>query len=250
MSLLDAVDPAHAPPLKRFAATLRAGGAEDRAVLLNLQEEDRVPESRRRAFQAKLVASKKRSWKARFEEAAPEAILALPIPGARPSTSWWHHVTLKQLRKHKYISRSMKKAQSPQRLQLVRPMGRPAQGADRTFWITDTTHASADEIRNRLGLCLIKRGEDLYRVSIGAAATPPRPLYVPSALDAGFYPAWRRPSPAHPAGWGLTRHLATDACSQPELLAFPHAADDLRAHRVGPVLTAPPRGYLRARGIP
>ena len=129
-------------------------------------------------------------------------------------------------------------------------MGRPVSGADRTFWITDTTHADADGIRDSLGLCWMPRGAEIYRVCIRLPRAPTRPLFVPSALDAGFYPAWRRPSPAHPSGWGMTRHLESDLPSHPELLAMPDAADDLEAVHVGAVTTDPPTGYLRARGIP
>ncbi len=128
-------------------------------------------------------------------------------------------------------------------------MGRPARGADRTFWITDASHPDADEARDRLGLCFILRGEELYRIRIDVTVAPARPLYVPIALDAGFYPPWRRPNPGHPSGWGMTRHLQTDAASELELLALPHAGDDLQAQHVGPVLTDPPLGYLHARGI-
>lgn len=249
MSLLDAVDPAHAPALKRFAARLRAGGEEERAVLMNLQEEDRVPDGKRAAFQAKLSGSKRRAWKDRFADASQVALRTLSVGAARPTTMWWHHVTLAQLQRFQFVSFAMKASRPPRRLPLLRPVGRPARGMDRIFWITDATHPSADDIRNHLGLCLIPRGEELYRVRIGASAAG-RPLYVPSALDAGFYPAWRRPNPAHASGWGMTRHLETDACSQPELLAFPDAADERSANHVGPVQTDPPRGYLRARGIP
>ena len=82
------------------------------------------------------------------------------------------------------------------------------------------------------------------------AMSPGRPLYIPTALDAGWYPAWRRPPPAHAEPWGMTRHLRSDAPSEPELLALPDDADSRLALYVGRVATAPPRDYLRARTLP
>jgi hypothetical protein len=170
MSLLDAVDPAHTPALKRFEARLGAGSEEERAVLLNLQEEDRVPDSKRAAFQAKLVSSRRRTWTRRFQEAAPVTERALPIGAARPTGAWWHHVTLGALQKYGYVSLALKGSRPPRRLPLVRPMGRPAHGSDRTFWITDTTHPRADDVRDHLGRCFVMRGAELYRIRIGVGA--------------------------------------------------------------------------------
>jgi hypothetical protein len=239
-------------PMKRFAARLRAGSHAERAVLLNLQEEDRVPDRKKKAFHAALAGSKRRSWEARFKEAAKAAPLALPVPAPRRASiagAWCTHVGLTTLQKHKYLARSSTKgARPPLRLSLTRPIGRTKEGTDVLFWITNATSKSADEIRDRLGLCFVKRGETLYRIGVDAARG--RPLYIPTALDAGFYPAWRRPASAHTHPWGMTRHLATDAPSEPELLALPDAADDRQAHHVGLVRTDPPDGYLAARGIP
>jgi hypothetical protein len=254
MSLLDSPSRAHAPPVKRFSERLRTGDEYERAVLLNLQEEDRVPDSRRAAFQAALAGSKRRSWNDRFtKDAAPAAQRALPVPSPRPPAiagSWWSHVTFAGLQKYKYVSLTVQKgSRPPRRLPLARPLGRPETGADRTFWITKAVSPSADELRDRLGLYYFGRGDRIYRVSIGMDTAPRRALYVPSALDAGFYPAWRRPSASHTHPWGMTRHLDTDAPSEAELLALPDAADALEAHDLGVVATDPPRGYLRARGI-
>lgn len=254
MSLLDHPDPAHAPAVERFSAHLRTGDEDERAVLLNLQEEDRVPESRRAAFHAALAGSKRRSWKDRFvKDAAPAAQRALPVPSPRPSAiagTWWSHVTFAGLQKYKYVSLTVHKgSRPPPRLPLARHLGVEETGTDRTFWITKAVSPSADELRDRLGLYYFGRGDRIYRVSIGVDRAPRRALYVPSALDAGFYPAWRHPGASHTHPWGMTRHLDTDAPSEVELLALPDAADALEAHDLGVVSTDPPRGYLRVRGI-
>ena len=83
MPLIEPSLPVHGPALRRFAARLRTGDPHDRALLLNLQEEDRIPDDKRRAFQEALVSSRKRSWKQRFWEAAPIAERALPVPTPR-----------------------------------------------------------------------------------------------------------------------------------------------------------------------
>lgn len=253
MPLLEPSTPAHAPALRRFAARLREGDEQDRSLLLNLAEEDRIPDDKRDAFHTALVNSRKRSWKHRFWEAAPAAERALPVPTPRPaeiSGTWWHHVPLRALERFRYVSPALHGvSRPPPRLPLRRPIGRPETGPDRSFWITAATNASADEIRNRLGLCLIIRGEILYRIRIEIDRAPARPLYIPTAVDAGFYPAWRHPGSGHSGACGLTRHLTTDAASERELLALPDDADATVAQHVGRVDTAPPRDYLRARGI-
>ena len=109
---------------------------------------------------------------------------------------------------------------------------------------------SVDDLRDRLGLYYFVRGDRIYRVSIGIDGAPRRALYVPSAADAGFYPAWRHPGAGHAHPWGMTRHLDTDVASEAELLALPDAADALVAHDVGVISTDPSRRYLQARGIP
>ena len=47
----------------------------------------------------------------------------------------------------------------------------------------------------------------------------------------------------------MTRHLETDAPTERELLMLPHDADALVAAYVGPVDTAPPKGYLARRSL-
>jgi len=141
MSLLDDPAPAHAPAVKLFSAHLRTGDEDERAVLLNLQEEDRVPDSRRTAFHAALAGSKRRSWNDRFhKDAAPAAQRALPVPSPRPPTlvgAWWSHITFAGLQKYRYVSLTVHKgSRPPRRLPLARPLGRPEKGADLAFWIT------------------------------------------------------------------------------------------------------------------
>jgi hypothetical protein len=188
-----------------------------------------------------------------MRDAAPVAQRALPVPAPRPAAvagAWWHHVALESLQKYKYVSLALRGGtRPPPRLRLARPVGRPETGADLPFWITNATGAGADDIRDKLGLCFVPRGAQLYRIHIGVDAAPGRPLYIPTALDAGSYPAWRRPGASHTDPWGMTRHLETDVASAPELLALPDPADELDAHHVGLVGTDPPRGYLRERGI-
>ena len=253
MPLIEPSLPVHGPALRRFAARLRTGDPHDRALLLNLQEEDRIPDDKRRAFQEALVSSRKRSWKQRFWEAAPIAERALPVPTPRPSEiagPWWNHVALGALEKYRYVSPALHRvSRPPRRLPLARPISRPEKGSDRSFWITPTTSPSADDIRDRLGLCLIVRGDILYRIRIEIDAVPDRLLYVPTAIDAGFYPAWRHPGANHTTICGMTRHLGTDVTCERELLALPDDSDALAAEHIGKVGTDPPGGYLRARGL-
>ncbi|KYF49834.1 hypothetical protein BE04_21375 [Sorangium cellulosum] len=216
-------------------------------------EEDRVPSSERSAFHARLTSSTSRLARARLAEAARAAPRVLTVPSPRPPAiqgDWWHHVTLKALQGYKYLSRAVKRSRPPPRVSLARPIGQSASGAGVSVWITRSTGADADDLRHRLGLCTIKSGNHLYRIRMAVSAAPSRPLYIPTALDAGWYPAWRRPDAGHNAPWGLTRHLRTDAPSEPELLVLPDTADAREARYVGEVRTAPPRGYLAKRRLP
>lgn len=253
MPLMEPSLPAHGPALQRFAATLSAGDEHDRALLLNLKEEDRIPDATCKAFHEALVNSRKRSWKQRFSEAAHVAERALTVPMPRPPEirgTWWHHVSLGSLERYNYVSHALHRvSRPPRRLPLARPIGRPEKGPDRSFWITAATSPRADDIRNRLGLCLVVRGDVLYRIGIEIDGAPARVLYIPTAIDAGFYMAWRHPGVGHKATCGMTRHLETDATCEPELLALPDHTDAREAQHIGTIATDPPREYLRARGI-
>lgn len=250
MPLVDSSQPAHATALKRFVARLSGGDEVERALLLNLQEEDRLPLGAQEAFHAALAGSKRRNWTDRFTDAARQGQRALAVPTPCPGDicgPWWTHVTLTALQKRGYVSLAHPRAsRPPRRLPLKQRIGT---GAPFPFWITDFTTHQADDIRDRLGLCHVIRGEQIYKVSIAIAVATSRPLYVPTALDAGFSPAWRHPGAGHTASWGMTRHLETDEASQRELLALPDPADAMAADHVGLVSSDPPRGYLRARGI-
>jgi len=253
MSLLDGPAPAHAPALMRVEARLRAGNEEERAVLLNLIEEDRVPDSGRAMFHLKLASSTRRAWRDRLVDATRATPRLLAVATPRPAAiqgAWWTHVPLRSLQKNGYVSLSLKAARPPRRVRLQRPLGRAASGFSFSTWITNKTGTNAEDLRDRLGLWFVARGEELYRIRFGVGTAPSRPLYIPTALDAGWYPAWRRPDPGHVDPWGMTRHLVTDAPSQHELLALPHIADDREAHYVGPILTDPPRGFFGTRRLP
>lgn len=250
MSLLSPTEPAHAAALKRFAATMRRGDDAARAVLQNLHEEDRLPHDACSLFQRALNCSRPRSWIAQFRSAARMSERRLAVASPRPSAidgTWWTHITLEALQKYGYASKALKGAPPPRRLPLTRRIGTAADGAALTFWITDATSSSADDIRDRLGLCYLVRDQQVYRVRIDLTAAPARPLYIPTALDAGFYPAWRRPAPDHTAPWGMTRHLGSGAPCERELLALPHDTDTPTCDYVGAITTDPPTDHYRAR---
>jgi len=238
--------------LKRFAVALSKSDYQAKALLPNLKEEDRLPADKCAAFHAALIRSRQRRWKDRFMEAVPAAQRAVQVPTPRPGCivgTWWHHVPLGALEKYNYVSLALhRSSRPPPRLRLLRRIGRPEAGSDRTFWITDASGSDADDTRDRLGLCFILRGQHLYRIEVGLAA-PHRALFIPTAIDAAFYPAWRRPGAEHTEECGMTRHLGTDVAAERELLALPDDADALQAEYVGPIKTDPPREYLRARGI-
>jgi len=116
MSLLDSPATAHAPAVNLFARRLGAGDEQERALLLNLREEDRVPNDKRTAFHAALAGSRRRAWNARFKEAASAAQRALPVSVPHPrgiAGTWWHHVKLKDLQKYKFVSLALQRVSRP-----------------------------------------------------------------------------------------------------------------------------------------
>jgi hypothetical protein len=239
--------------LKRFEAHLRAGNSDARAVLLNLLEEDRVSSSDRARFHAALVTSRKRAWKDRFSETARAFPRLRPVPAAdraRVSGAWFSHVKLRALQDHGYVAPVMTAARPPRKLALRRSLGITSGGLRLSSWITTHTGTDPDEIRDRLGLSYVAKGEVLYRVRFEVDRTATRVVYQPTVLDAGWYAAWRRPDAGHSEPWGMTRHLATDAPGAPELLALPHPADQRVAVYIGPIRTDPPQGFLSARRLP
>lgn len=252
MSLVDGVESGCASAIEQLVADLEAGTSEDRAVLLNLKEEDRIPESRRAAFHRKIsgIASMKRAAD-RVYEACSVAYLTLAVAVPRPAVirgPWRTYLSLSTLQKYGYVSKVTRPGSAPpRRLPLRRPIGRTEAGDDRVFWITPAAGTDADELRDRLGLGRIADREELYNVEVAVDAEPDRPFHIPTALDSNAAPEWRRPGPRHSSPWGMTRDLRTDDEAEPELLARPHTSDPLEANHVGPVRNAPPTDYLGKR---
>jgi hypothetical protein len=253
MSLLEALDPAHAPALTQLAADLLAGSPADRAVLLNLREEDRVPEDIGRAFQEKLVLSTKPSAVERVKDACTAGHRALRVPAARRAEvtgAWCVYQKLDALLLYRYVDETgIDRRTPPPRVALERPFGRPATGDDRHYWTTTAAGADATVLRDRLGLLHYARGSQLFRIGVEVDADPARPLFTPTALDSEAHPAWRCPPPGDPGPWGWTRHLQDDTAAERELLARPHVGDPREATYVGQVATPPPSGYLAQRPL-
>jgi hypothetical protein len=246
MSLLDDADPGHEPELIRLAAELEAGSREERAVLLNLREEDRVPAVRAR-FQLQLVTSTRVGAVERVRDACSAAPCALPVPAGRRAVvrgPWWVYVKLDALLAYGFVDPAgIDRRSPPRRLRLDRPWGRPG----RAYWTTSTLAADATAIRDRLGLTHFERRSQVYRLTVDVETDPARLLFIPTAIDSDGFAAWRRPPPGHADPWGLTRNLSDDAAAEPELLALPEPADPREAVYVGEVATAPPNGYLAVR---
>lgn len=251
LSLLKPSEPAHATPLKRFAACMRRKGDEERAVLQNLREEDRVPGDACAEFQRALSLSLGRLWVDRFKATSGVGARKLPVAVPRPTAitgTWWTHVPFSKLVQYRYVKTGLKGSIPPPKVRLERLFGRPEQAPDMSLWITNMTGDDADDIRNRLGLGHVMRGEWLFRIQVELTVSPTRPLFIPTALDAGYFPAWRRPPANHTEPWGMTRHLKTGKPCERELLALPDDNDASEGSCIGKVDTQPPKGHLRARG--
>ena len=220
-------------------------------MLLNLREEDRVPAGGRTAFQAALAASAQPLAVTRVQEACGAALRTLPVPAPRPaavSGAWRVYTHLDALLDYGYVDGSgIDLDRPPPRLTLRRPYGRAESGSERPFWMTTADGADATDLRDRLGLARYAEGVHVFRISLAIDARPARTLFIPSALDSGAFPAWRRPPAHHTDPWGMTRHLVTDAPTEPELVTFPDEADGRAATHIGPVATPPPRDYLAHR---
>ncbi|MBK9266418.1 MAG: hypothetical protein IPM54_42355 [Polyangiaceae bacterium] len=250
MSLVDGARGAVAAAVKTFVDELEAGGREDRAVLLNLREEDRLPKTRRAAFQ-KALAAATGTAPDKLREACKSGgralrVLAKKRPKVQPE--WRTYMTLDKLQRHGFVSgAAVDPSAAPPRLPLTRRWGSDGAGNEYPFWITTMTDGGdADEVRDRLGLAHLPAGEVLYRVAVHVDDKK-RPLHVPSAIDAGFSPPWRRPPKSHSEPWGLTRDLRDDRPAEPELLATPNDADERSAHQVGLLRRSPPTDYLVKR---
>lgn len=229
---------------------MRRKGDEERAILQNLREEDRVPGVACAEFQRALCGSRQRLWVERFKAAFGVGARKLPVAVPRPAAitgRWWTHIQYSKLVQYRYVTTASKGAVPPPKVRLERPFGRPERGPDMSFWITNETGDNADDIRDRLGLGHVPRDEWLYRIGVELTSSPDRPLFIPTALDAGYFPAWRRPPASHNDPWGMTRHLKTGKPSQRELLALPDDHDASEGSCVGRVGTQPSKGHLRAR---
>lgn len=249
MSLLDGAKGQTAVAIKVFADELDAGGREDRAVLLNLKEEDRLPRVRRTEFQKALETSSGTA-RERLRMACQAGGQALPVPTKKRhkvKSEWRTYTTLDKLQRYGFASgAAVAPTEAPPRLPLARRYGTGSKGESYPFWITNMSDGgNADEVRDRLGLAHVPAGEVLYRV--GIRVDRQRSLHIPSAVDAGFSPPWRRPPNTHTEPWGLTRDLRNDFPAEAELLATPSDDDHKYAERIGLLHQSPPTDYLIRR---
>lgn len=249
MSLLDGAKGTTAAAVKAFADELEAGGREDKAVLLNLKEEDRLPQARRAAFQKALETSTG-TPREKLRAACSGGGQALPVPTKKRDavkTEWRTCMTLDKLQRYGFASgAAVAPTEAPPRVPLSRRYGSGPKGESYPFWITNMTDRSnPDEVRDRLGLAHLPAGEMLYRV--GVRVDEKRPLHIPSAMDAGFSPPWRRPPTTHAEPWGLTRDLRDDRPAEAELLATPSDDDEKHAQKIGLLRQSPPTDYLVKR---
>lgn len=245
MSLLDGAKGATAAAVKAFADDLDAGGREDRAVLLNLREEDRLPKTRRAAFQ-KAIETTTGTAREKLGAACKGGGQALRVPAKKRNqikTEWRTYMTFKKLLDRGFASgASVTPAGAPRRL----PLSRPYDSGPYPFWITNMKdRGNPDEVRDRLGLAHLPAGAVVYRV--GVRVDEKRSLHIPSAIDAGFSPPWRKPPATHADPWGLTRDLRDDRPAEPELLATPSNDDERHAELIGTLRQSPPTDYLVKR---
>jgi len=249
MSLVDGVDPAVAGAVDEVVSFLKGGGRGEQAVLLNLEEEDRVPDGTRASFHARIAASAGKPPMGRFLDACWSHTCVLPVPdgdrGKIPA-AWRTFVTLKKLQELKYASDAIvDAADAPPRLTFARTFKKESGGREIVIWITTTTGRDADDVRDRLGLEFFAAGHVIYWIEVNIDAT--RPLHIPTALDAGNGPAWRRPPRSHKEPWGLTRDLRSDDPREPELLTYSSDSDEKGATNVGELMRNPSDAYLKKR---
>jgi len=253
MSLLDESIADHAAAVQRLRDELAAGSLQEKAALLNLREETRVPEDVRRAFHAALAVSTATTAIERFREACGIGLLSLDLGKPRPPAvrgTWSTCMTIDKLQRFGFVASAQSPGVAPpRRVTLSRRYGTSADGAEHPFWISTCASHDANEVRDRLGLCLVLKGQHLYRLEVSVEVDPERDLYRPSALDSEAQPAWRRPPPEHNEPWGMTRDLRTDAAAEPELLTKSHREDGLYAAFVGSTTESPSTAYLTARSL-
>lgn len=248
MSLVDGIDPAVAAAVNEVVSFLKGGGREERAVLLNLEEEDRVPDGVRASFHARIAASAGKPIE-RFLQACWGHTCVLSVPDAergRIPAAWRTFVTLKKLQETKYVSDAIvDAAEAPPRVAFDRAFKKVIGGREIVIWITTTTDRDADDVRDRLGLAFFSAGQVVYRIETSVDAK--RPLHIPSALDGGNGAAWRRPPRSHKEPWGLTRDLRSDEPREPELLTYSSDSDEKGATNVGVLMRNPSDAYLKKR---
>lgn len=248
MSLVDGADPAVAAAVDEVVSFLKGGGRGERAVLLNLKEEDRVPDDTRASFHERIAACAGAPID-RFLQACWAHTCVLPVPDAdrgRIPAAWRTHVTLKKLQDAKYVSDALvDAAEAPPRVTFDRTFKKMIGGREIVIWITTTTGGDADDVRDRLGLEFYGAGQVVYRIEI--SVDDKRSLHIPTALDAGNGAAWRRPPRSHKEPWGLTRDLRSDEPREPELLTYSSDSDEKGATNVGVLMRNPSDAYLKKR---
>jgi hypothetical protein len=250
MSLLDNPDPAHEAVVNKVVKDLEDAGPIGHAILRNLHEEDRIPGAKP-VFHAGLASSSATDTTKRIQDASRSALFQLPLPDPRPAAvcgSWRNYATLGGLQYKKLLDPNdpVDRDDPPRKLKIARLGSTDG----RAFWITTAKGTDATDLRDRLGLAHVRKGEHMYRVRVEVDGAPKRKLYIPTVLDSGAYEAWRRPPPGHTDPWGMTRHLKTGDPAERELLALHHHEDPRRARKVGRVEEDPPKGYLPPRRAP
>ncbi len=223
----------------RWAAALGQGEKIDLAVLLNFEEERRIPAdvgrefieevlgrftdgiSARAAVSAAFTAHRRRYSSAPSDDPwsgiltiGPEAEGPIPPEGRRflPSTA---------IRDARLFDTPFEEDQPlPPRLRLKRCA---REGAPWFFCAFDHGEAqesldalTATKARSGLGLAHVPAGDFLYRTTV--ALRPLDHLRVPSLLDTGGEPPWRPVDAAEYPNFGWTRDLDTGERGFPEVL--------------------------------
>jgi hypothetical protein len=250
MTLLRKTAGPTSPDVDSLVDALQTSHAEDQAALKNLQDETRLPEAIVDAFFEVLcncLAALPRD-KA-IDQACRQFTRQLPRPRTSVDEPWETMVSLDALKRHGFYPDDENPGTTtpaPRQFRMARRLGTTITGDQLSLWATRPVSGTADEVRDRLGLFRVgTAGTTIYRVRLQVTTT--RDAWIPTALDAGTYPAWRRPPTHHTAPWGMTRHLQTDEPTEPEILLLADTEDSLLADLVGTTTTAPPNDFLSIR---